>query len=459
LELETLNPLDIRLRALDWLFSATRPWLFQGQTAAPQFPHENDVGWKAIGNLAHVHNVEPLLYWVVSNTEIPTKIPECLKQKWEQAYFGNFLRNEEYFDVLKTLLGRCEKEQIPIIVLKGPALIGRIYEDPALRTLSDLDILCSPTDLNRIVTIARQMGYTMMDVGDDPEAAHHVAMVQVAGGAILEFHFMPYEVIQNHEKFMQLAWDRKEWIEAGKIHFPVLSLEMELLFNIAHLVQHQFDVSLKHYLDIAGLLVFCGGQLNWGRIGTLFRDSGLEQVFSLTMGFLRAMMCLPQMSRTSQLSHEDGAQQEFDASLRDLLALLDEDRLLDVKGVIWRFRVAIGNREGFGSKIDYVVKTLFPFSGSLADHGIIRSSGGVRYCLRQCLFYGKRLLLSLSHLPKKGPSNKKHSLAVHRAHAKNRITRQVFSRFKPTLLCQLPKNRRNQEALPEPEQTIDQLSP
>ena len=228
-EPEILNPLDIRLQALDWLFAATRVWLFQSQRAVRPFPHGNDLDWKTVSDLAHVHNVEPLLYWVVSNTEIPTKIPEWLKQKWEQAYFGNFLRNEEYFEQLKTLLTRCEKEGIPIIALKGPALIGRIYKDPALRTLSDLDILCSPTDLHRVVTIARQMGYTMMDVGDDPEAAHHLAMHQAASGSILEFHFMPYEVVQNHAKFMQLAWDRREWIRCGRnFNCPVLCLEMEL---------------------------------------------------------------------------------------------------------------------------------------------------------------------------------------------------------------------------------------
>jgi len=425
LELGTLNPLDIRLQALDWLFAATRPWLFQGQNAARELPHENAVDWKAIGNLSHVHNIEPLLYWMVSNTELPTKIPEWLKEKWEQAYFGNFLRNEEYFELLKTLLGRCEKEGISLIVLKGPALIGRIYKDLALRTLSDLDILCSRVDLRRIVNIGRDMGYTMMDDGDDPASTHHVAMVQAASETILEFHFMPYEVIQDHERFMQLAWDRREWIDVGEIHCPVLCLEMELLFNIAHLVQHQFDVSLKHYLDIAGLLVFCEGQLNRDGIETLFRDFGLEQGLALTTGFLSTMMHLPHVSQAPPLNHKDSARRKFNVSLRDLLALLDEERLLDVRGVIWRFRTAFGNREGFGDKVNYVIKTLFPFSGSLTAHGL-RSSGDVRYFLHQCLFYGKRLFLTLTHLPKERLSNKKHFLAKERAGAKDRITRQLL---------------------------------
>lgn len=417
--------MDIRLQALDWLFAATRPWFFHGQRAAQQFPHENDVDWEAIGNLAHIHNVEPILYRVVSNTDIPAKIPEWLKEKWEQAYFGNFLRNQEYFDILETLLDRCEKEGIPITVLKGPALIGRIYKDPALRTLSDLDILCSPTDLHRVVAIARQMGYTMMDVGDDPEPAHHLAMHQVSSGSILEFHFMPYEVIQNHAEFMQFAWERREWIDVGDFHCPVLCLEMELLFNIAHLVQHQFDVSLKHYLDIAGLLVWEKRKLSGDKIETPLRDFGLEQTFALTTGFLRAMMRLPEMPPAPRINHKDGTQREFDASLRDLLALLDEDRLLDVRGFIWSLRIAMANRKGFENRIAYVTKTLFPFSGSFIDHGI-RSSGGARYLLRQYLFYGKRLLLTLTHLPKKLLSNRQHSPAKKRAAAKNRITKQLL---------------------------------
>lgn len=434
-ELETLNPLNIRLQALDWLFAATRPWLFQNRNSKQQLPHGDDVNWKAIANLAYFHNVEPLLYWMVSNTEIPIKIPEWLKQKWEQAYFGNFLRNEAYFELLKTLLTRCEKEGIPIIVLKGPALIGRIYKDPALRTLSDLDILCSPIDLQRIVTIARQLGYTMMDVGDDPASPHHVAMVQAAGGAILEFHFMPYEIIQDHERFMQLAWDRQEGIDVGGIHCPVLCLEMELLFNIAHLVQHQFDVSLKHYLDIAGLLVFCEGQLNRDAIGTLFRDFGLEKLFALTRGFLSTMMHLPHVSQAPRLNHKDGAQREFHASLRNLLALLDKERLLDVRGVIWRFRIAIENREGFRNKIAYVIKTLFPFSGSLTDPETQSSGDAFLYFLRHLRFYATRFFLTLTHLPKEHLSNRQHSLAVERAGAKNRITLQLLrmARQQPVL--------------------------
>ena len=425
-----MNPLDRRLRALHWLFAATERWLYESRHPTPAFPYARDVDWKVIGDLAYVHNMEPLLYWVLSNTAIPIKVPEYLKEKWEQAYFGNFLRNEEYLGILKRLLHKCETKGIPIIVLKGPALIGRIYKDPALRTLSDLDILCSRDDLHRIVSLARHMGYTMMDDGDDPAAAHHVAMVQAASGTILEFHFMPYEMIQDHTKFMQLAWERREWIDVGGIHCPVLCLQMELLFNIAHLVQHQFDVSLKHFLDIAGLLVFYRREFKGDGLGILLRDFGLENPFALTTGFLSTMMGIPVMSQGPLLNPKESSRQEFNTSLRNLLALLNEDRLLDVRGAVWNFRTAIGNREGILNKFDYVVKTLLPFSGGVTGHEI-RSSGDARYFLHQCLFYFKRLLLTLRHRLKELLSTGQQSLAAERAAAKGRITRQLMKLARP----------------------------
>ncbi len=137
------------------------------------------------------------------------------------------------------------------------------------------------------------------------------------------------------------------------------------------------------------------------------------------------MMRLPQMSQPPRLKNRDRAQREFNNSLRDLLALLDEERLLDVEGVIWRFRTTIGNRKGFGDKFAYVVKALFRFSGSQTGHGI-RSSGNTRYFPGHLLFYCRRLLFTLTHLPKELLLNKKHSPAVERAAAKNRITRQLL---------------------------------
>jgi len=428
-----MNPFDIRLQALDWLLAATRPWLFRGQSAAQQFPHENDVDWKVVGDLAYFHNVEPLLYWMVSNTELSINIPEWLKQKWEQAYFGNFLRNEEYLDLLKTLLGRCEKEGVSIIVLKGPALIGRIYKDSGLRTMSDLDILCFIKDLGRLVDITREMGFTTAPPGVDIIFTHHVAMYKAEARSLLEFHFMPYGGMKNHQLFMKLAWDRREWIEVYGIDCPVLSLEMEIVFDLAHIIQHQFDVSLKHYVDIAGLLIFFRRQLNRDRIHSLLRGAGLQREFFLIRNSLSRLLNYPLQSSWRWFDDGGGDQEKFDSSLQALLALPAETGVMDIRGTARNFLFRPGAILETGWLRFFTKNGLHQFLDVLALQQGIQSRVDIfRFCLRRLLFYLHRFVRRLIHLPETRRSNKKHSLAKERADAKTRLTAQLLRIARPS---------------------------
>ncbi len=416
--------LDIRLPALNWLLAATAGWLFQGRKALPPLPGGDTVDWQATGDLAYFHNIEPLLYWMVTNKVLSAQIPEQLIQRWERAYFENFLRNEQYYDTLRTLLSRCEKNGIPVVVLKGPALTGRVYKDTALRTLSDIDILCFQDDLRQLVKISRDMGYTLKISGDTPASIYHIVMNHAPSQTILEFHFNPYDVILNQAGFMDLALNHRQWIDVCGVRCPVLCLEMELVFNIAHLCQHRFDVSLKHFLDIAGLIVFCRNELKRDKIETMISDFGLEQVFDLTTNALSSLGLLAHMPQPSRRDSNYSAFQEFSMSLRQMLALPDEDMLFNIRGFLWNFRIALENRKGFLNKLAYVlVKIVFPFLGSLTVYRGIRSSGDAfRYLLRHLLFYYRRLILTLTHLPKK---NGQYSSAKERACAKDRITRRL----------------------------------
>ncbi|MBW1784426.1 MAG: nucleotidyltransferase family protein [Deltaproteobacteria bacterium] len=432
-----MNPLDNRRQALNWLFAATRPWLFQGRRAVLQFPHGNDVDWKAVGDLAYFHNVEPLLYWMASNTQCSVEIPEGLKQRWEQAYFGNFLRNEEYFDILKTLLGRCEKEGISIILLKGPALIGRIYRDPALRIMSDLDILCFMKDLRKLVDIAREMGFTTAPPGVDIVFTHHVAMYNAEARSLLEFHFMPYGGMKNPQLFMKLAWDQREWIEVSEIHCPVLSLEMEVVFDLAHIIEHQFDIPLKHYLDIAGLLIFCRDRLNRDEIHSLLRGAGLQRGFFLILSSLSSLLNYPLQTSLQWLDHRGGDQEKFDASLQVLLALPGTTKVMDIRGTARNFLFRPGAILETGWLRFFLKNGLHQFLDALAlQQGIQSRADLFRFCLRRLIFYFHRFVQRLIHLPETRRSNKKHSLAKQRAGAKTRLTAQLLRIARPRQLGQ-----------------------
>lgn len=421
--------LSARIRAMDWLLKAVAPWLLQGEGKGRHIPIHAAGDWEAVEDLAYFHNIEPILHWLVSNKQLSTRIPANLKQRWEKAYFENFLRNERFFETLKTLLDFCESHEIPVVVLKGPALIGRVYKDSALRTLSDIDIFCAQNDLQRIVAIGKDMGYELAIRGDTPAFIYHMAMTHPDSGMILEFHFAPYEIIRNPDAFLAMAWDRREWIDIGGITCPVLSPEMELAFNIAHLCQHHFDISLKHYIDIAGLIIFCRDELDGDEVnkvmrdfGKVMRDFGLGPLSDLVMGFVSDRMLRSQVTGLTLSDRRTSVQESFNSSLLRLLALLDKDRLVNINGYMWNLRIALKNRESWREKISYImIKMIFPFLGSREAYQGVRPSGvTIMYYIDHLLFYYKRLLQTLTNRANKSGHKKP---VIARAAAKKDISR------------------------------------
>lgn len=412
-----------RLEALDWLLAAIRPWLLQNKGTQRNLPQGTDVEWTSVNELAYFHNLEPLLYWVVSTHNAETDVPAWLKEKWEQAYFETFLKNEEHLRILAVLLDKWNHAGVSVIVLKGPALIGRIYRDPALRPMSDLDILCSKSDLRIVVDTTREMGYKTGALGDDPASIQHVSVYHESTASLLECHFRPYETIRDHQLFMERAWKQREWIDVDRVHCPVLSLEMELVFDLAHLAHHQFDVALKHLVDIAGLLVFCQSQFNWCETDARLREFKLDRVFDLVTGAISRIMHLdlPLPKR------EETRHQEWDASLRDLMGLLDQDRLMDVKGVIWGFRTGVDNRRGWVEKCLFIKNKMCPFLDATASlYGITSGRDVFRYYLRRILFYLERLLLTFTLFARPFRTGTPDPLTAKRATAKNRLTTQLY---------------------------------
>jgi hypothetical protein len=426
MNLDPPAPYAARLQALDWLLRAIRAWLSQATETPHDFPQVEGVQWNDVGDLAYVHNLEPLLFWTISTRDTGAEVPRWLWEKWEQAYFETFLQNEERLHILDVLMGGCKRAGVPVIVLKGPALIGRIYRDPALRPMSDLDILCAKSDLGTLIQTVMKMGYKMGAPGHDPAASLHVAMHHVKTGALLEFHFRPYDTIHNHPLFMEKAWDQMEWIDVHGISCPVLSLEMEFFFDLAHLAHHQFDVSLKHLVDMAGMLTFWGERLRWDEIEDLC-EFRLERAYEMTVGFVSQAFHLPQLSHLVWDKRENDVQRVSNASLMDLLALLDQPRLMDTEGVIRGFLRAFRQQEGLGQQLGFLRDRIFPSLNEMpSQHAVVTMGHILRYYANRILFYFQRFLLTVAHLPRKsqgGPN----SLAVQRAAAKNRLTRLLVS--------------------------------
>jgi hypothetical protein len=111
------------------------------------------VDWQAFSDFAAFHNVQALAYSGLKNADIP----EREKKTFQLAYNLAIYRDSQLEYTKAGLQTRLEEAGVPHIFLKG-AVLKHNYPIPALRTMTDLDVLVRTEDYPAIDKIAQAMG-------------------------------------------------------------------------------------------------------------------------------------------------------------------------------------------------------------------------------------------------------------------------------------------------------------
>ncbi len=114
--------------------------------------------WPRLLDLAERHGLGPLLYHHLKPTiaHLAAPIPRQLQSLYVRHKRGNEIR----LRVLRDVLEAFEEADILPTVLKGPLLIDRVYGDPGLRPMADLDLLVPPEQAIRAQRLLGDMGFT-----------------------------------------------------------------------------------------------------------------------------------------------------------------------------------------------------------------------------------------------------------------------------------------------------------
>jgi hypothetical protein len=92
--------------------------------------------------------------------------------------------------VLTEVLAIFQGHQIPCAPLKGPLLAARLYGEFTLRPTTDVDVLVTPSDLDRAVEALRQAGARPPDPASFRyHRIHHHHINAVLRGVLIEVHF------------------------------------------------------------------------------------------------------------------------------------------------------------------------------------------------------------------------------------------------------------------------------
>ncbi len=127
--------------------------------------------WARFARRAEAEGVAPLAYHFLSSTfnlqpstfnSRPStfNIPNEVWSQLKASYYRTAAHNALLLRELERILEAFERAGIEVIVLKGAALAQTIYPDPALRPMSDIDLLVHAGDLAAASKAAQGTGYT-----------------------------------------------------------------------------------------------------------------------------------------------------------------------------------------------------------------------------------------------------------------------------------------------------------
>jgi len=212
-----------------------------------------NVDWKYLINLALLHDIAPLVSHSFAANGFNDRVPAPYIQRLDAAYHQTIYKNVILSDELSGVLSAFNRHGIPVISLKGTTLAEMLYDNPALRTTSDMDILVKPGDLPRARSLLVELGYRQTE--SQPQQSH-------------PFHGAPFYRQAALPVFIELHWDLEDeklisapvqeiWSRAQTLRLQggdtlILSPEDTLLFAVVQLCK-SFD-QLKVLSDIAGLL-------------------------------------------------------------------------------------------------------------------------------------------------------------------------------------------------------------
>jgi hypothetical protein len=224
--------------------------------------------WDKTCALAEHHGIGPLLYTQLKNAD--SVVPPDASRQLRALYLRHRRANQVRLQVLAEILGALDRMGIEATVLKGPALIALVYRDPALRPISDLDLLVPARDVVRAQLALRELGFRapLPESSRDARRHHLPAAVRVEQG-------VQVQVEVHRDAFLRDSGAslRVNGHPPGAIRFEVCG---QAAFCFApeevmwHLCRHMHWARLIWMTDIVGFAERFAGTIDWARVARCY---------------------------------------------------------------------------------------------------------------------------------------------------------------------------------------------
>ncbi len=202
-----------------------------------------------------------------SKRNIPPGCDHLLKQSSLRVATHNLNLHSK----LETILTGFNQAGIDVMLLKGAALLGQVYDRPDLRPMSDVDLLLKARDVEAATSLLKQLGCIKgMDlVREDHFPTYYYELEFISAGPNpirLDVHVRPfrptrYAPLLHEDQF----WEDARRVEIGQAKAVIPCAETMLIHLAAHAAFHDCSRLMWLY-DVKRWCEVFGRQMDWSLV-------------------------------------------------------------------------------------------------------------------------------------------------------------------------------------------------
>lgn len=212
---------------------------------------------------AFLQGVHPLLYRRLKELKLLDTLDPLQKSLLTEGVMNYSLFLSHLSCNCREVLALFRDAGIDCIVLKGMHLSMLIYDNPADRMMSDLDLLVRQGDLLRAAELLAARGIAPHDykpVEAETAHCHHLVPFTTNRGNSLEIHWTLKLGIPID---LDGLWERSVVEQAGGTALAVLSPEDFILHLCLNATVPDFEVKLRTLCDLYRTVTRYGSRLDW----------------------------------------------------------------------------------------------------------------------------------------------------------------------------------------------------